>query len=46
MRYAPLAGYAIYAVTVLAGLMVGAAPSDGTKLDLRRFDEPRSQAGQ
>ncbi len=32
VRYARLAGYAIYAVTVLAGLMVGAAPSDGTQL--------------
>ena len=32
VRYARLAGYAIYAVTVLAGLMVGAAPSDGTEL--------------
>ena len=32
VRYARLAGYAIYAVTVLAGLMVGAAPSDGTQV--------------
>lgn len=30
--YARLAGYAIYAVTVLAGLMVGAARSEETQL--------------
>lgn len=32
LRYARLAGYAIYAVAVLAGLMVGAAPGEGTEL--------------
>ena len=32
MRYARLAGYAIYAVTILAGLMVGAKPGAWTQL--------------
>jgi hypothetical protein len=32
VRYARLAGYAIYAVTILTGLMVGAVRSDGTAL--------------
>ena len=32
VRYAVLAGYAIYAVTVLAGLMIGASPSEGAQL--------------
>ena len=32
VRYTRVAGYAIYAVTVLAGLMLGAAPGEGTEL--------------
>ena len=32
VRYARLAAYAIYATTVLAGLMVGAAPGQGTEV--------------
>jgi len=32
VRYARLAGYAVYAVTILAGLMVGAVRSDGAIL--------------
>jgi hypothetical protein len=32
LRYARLAGYAIYAVTILAGLMVGAVPTQSAEL--------------
>lgn len=32
VRYTRLAGYAIYGVTILAGIMVGSAPNDGKQL--------------
>lgn len=32
VRYARLAGYALYPVTILAGLMIGAVPGQGAEL--------------